>query len=136
MFFAATFCFRPAFVDAIVDMAIRVFTEGIIFSVVIVLHIQLGGSRLSSHKLKLPKLYLNLCLPLGRSFCSRLASFLFSRQRHVPVLLPSLITFADICSGFWVHPKSDMAAADNAFVGTSCVLRFPPPYSADEFNRR
>lgn len=94
---------------------------------VTVSNIQLVQSRFSRIRVKISRFYLNVRLPLVRSRGVPYAYlFRFLVIAMFAVLLTSVITFADICSGLCADPIFDKAAANNAFVGDGGFLRFPP----------
>lgn len=99
-----------------------------------VYHIQIVRSRLSSNKLKNSKFYVDLCLLMVRSSCSRLAFFLsFLAIAKCAVLLLSLVIVADICCSLCLDPTSDLAAVNNDSVGTGGAPRLPLSYSVDAY---
>lgn len=111
--FGGFLCFLLAAVDEEADMVTRVFTGDRICAVGTVSNVRLVQSCPSSNILKLSKLYLNLCPPLVRSSRCRLVFFFrFLAIAKIAVLLPSVGSFAGICSSFCVHPVSNMSAAN------------------------
>lgn len=105
---------------------------GRIFAADILSNIQHVRCRLSSFKLLVFKLHLNVG-PLLKRFCrSWLALFsCFIGIAKCAVRLPSLAGFTDTYCSFCVDPLSEMAAASSLTVG-GCFLRLLPPKSVDE----
>lgn len=58
-------------------------------------------------------------------FCSRIIAMYV-------VFFPSLMVLADKYSGFCAASESNIAAANNAFIGAVGVLLFRQPYSINE----
>lgn len=52
------------------------------------------------------------------------------------IFLPSLTAFADLCLDMCAKSVPEKTAASNTAVGAGGTLRFPPPYSVDEYIRR
>lgn len=52
------------------------------------------------------------------------------------IFLSSLMAFADVCLGICAELVSTMSVANDSALGASGTLRFPTPYSVEDFIRR